>query len=206
MNRPTRTNLLLLKDKARSVTGSVGIMRARRLALMRELLAMSAPFLRSRDDVRTAYTQALVELQLALGHEGEAFIDSLESSAGRELGVAIAEVSIMGLRYREVTVGETAARSVEERGYDYRATTPHLEEALRLFEGILAQMLETAAFESRMKRVGEEILRVTRRTRVLEERVLPGLKKEIRQIAQYLGEREREAYCRLKRFRELVAR
>ena len=206
MNRPTRTNLLLLKDKARSVTGSVGIMRARRLALMRELLAMSAPFLRSRDDVRTAYTQALVELQLALGHEGEAFIDSLESSAGRELGVAIAEVSIMGLRYRAVTVGETAARSVEERGYDYRATTPHLEEALRLFEGILAQMLETAAFESRMKRVGEEILRVTRRTRVLEERVLPGLKKEIRQIAQYLGEREREAYCRLKRFRELVAR
>jgi len=51
MIHPTRTNLLLLKEKARSVTGSIGILKARRLALIREFLATSTPFLSSREKV-----------------------------------------------------------------------------------------------------------------------------------------------------------
>ena len=204
MIHPTRTNLLLLKDKTRSVTGSIAILKARRLALMREFISMSTPFLRSRDDVKTAYTGALIEMQITLGHEGENVIESLESVSAREFGVEIAERSIMGLRYREVTVREEPIRSVEERGYDYRTTTPHLEEAIHHFESILAEMLEIASFESKMKRLGDEIVRVSRRTRVLEERVLPGLRKEIKKIAHYLGERDRESHYRLKRFKEMV--
>ena len=204
MIHPTRTNLLMLKDKARSVTGSIGILKARRLALIREFLATSAPFLRSRDEVKTAYARALAELHLSLGHEGEEFIASLEGVAGRELGLEIAGRSVMGLHYRDVTVREDPVRSPEERGYDYRLTTPHLEEAIHLFESIMAEMLEIAAFESRMKRLGDEIVRVTRRTRVLEERVLPGLHRDIRSIAQYIGERDREAYYRLKQFKEMI--
>jgi len=36
---------------------------------------------------------------------------------------------------------------------------------------------------------------------VLEERVLPRLRSQVRTIAQYLGERDREAHYRLKRFK-----
>ena len=50
--------------------------------------------------------------------------------------------------------------------------------------------------------LGGEILRVTRRTRVLEERIMPRLQRQIRAIAQYLGEREREAHYRLKKFKQ----
>ena len=204
MIHPTRTNLLLLKEKSRSVTGSIGILKARRLALIREFLATSAPFLRSRDEVRTAYARALIEMHLSLGHEGEEGIESLENVGGRKLGVEISERSVMGLRYRDVTVPESPVRSPEERGYDYRSTTPHLEEAIHLFENIMAEMLEIAAFESRMKRLGDEIVRVTRRTRVLEERTLPGLHRDIRGIGQYIGERERESYYRLKQFKKFI--
>jgi V/A-type H+-transporting ATPase subunit D len=115
MIHPTRTNLLMLKDKARSVTGSIGILKARRLALIREFLATSAPFLRSRDEVKTAYARALTEMHLSLGHEGEEFIASLEGVAGRELGLEIAGRSVMGLRYRDVTVREDPVRSPEKR-------------------------------------------------------------------------------------------
>jgi len=204
MIHPTRTNLLFLKDKARSVTGSIGILKARRLALIREFLAMSAPFLRSRDEVKTAYARALVDLHLSLGHEGRDCIESLEGVTGRELGVEISDRSVMGLRYRDVTVPDNLVRSPEERGYDYRTTTPHLEEAIHLFESIMAEMLRIAAYESRMKRLGDEIVRVSRRTRVLEERVLPGLHQDIKGIGHYLGERERESYYRLKQFKETV--
>lgn len=204
MIHPTRTNLLLLKDKTRSVTGSVGILKARRLALIREFLSMSAPFLRSREEIKAAYARAIAEMHLARGHEGEEFVASLEGVTARDLGVEIIERSVMGLSYRDVKVAEEPVRSPDRRGYDYLHTTPHLEEAIGHFEAILAEMLEIAAFESKMKRIGDEIVRVSRRIRVLEERILPGLHRDMRDIARYIGERERESYYRLKRFKKMM--
>jgi V/A-type H+-transporting ATPase subunit D len=203
MIHPTRTNLLLLREKARSVENSVGILKARRQALIREFLGTTVPFLASRDEVRGEYAQALAELHVTLGHEGEDGVGSLTAVTGRELEVEIEERSVMGLRYRDVAPAESPIRSPGERGYDYRTTTPHLEEAIYRFETIVAAMLEIAAYESRLKRLRDEIVRVTRRIRVLEERVLPSLLHDIRVIGQYIGEREREAHYRLKRFKEL---
>lgn len=204
MINPTRTNLLMLKEKIRSVTGSIGILKARRLALIKEFLSMSAPFLRSRQEIRKTYARALARLHLAVGHEGEDFVSSLEGVTARDLGVEIVERSVMGLGYRELTVQEDPVRSPDQRGYDYQHTTPHLEEAIGDFEAILAEMLEIAAFESRMKRIGDEIMRGSRRIRVLEERTLPALHRDLKRIAQYIGERERESYYRLKRFKKIV--
>lgn len=206
MIHPTRTNLLLLKEKSRSVTNSVGILKARRQALIREFLANTLPFLRSRQDIQAAYGKAISELHLSLGAEGEEVLESIAVVTGRDLGVEIAPRSVMGLKYRDVTVLHSPVRSPTERGYDYRVTTPHLDEATYLFETIVEEILEIAAFSSKLKRLGEEIVRVTRRVKVLEERVLPALTLQIRTIAQYIGEREREAYYRLKLFKEGTSR
>jgi V/A-type H+-transporting ATPase subunit D len=203
MIHPTRTNLLLLREKSGSVRKSAAILKARRQALIREMLAVATPFLTSRDAVQTTYGRAIRELALSLAIEGEPYLDSIQAVADRDLGVEIVQRSVMGLRYREVMVRDSPLRQPGERGYDYRATTSRLEESLRLFELVLEAMLEIAAFESRLKRLGEEILRVTRRIRVLEERVMPVLGQQIRGIAHFLGEREREAGYRLKRFREI---
>ena len=59
-------------------------------------------------------------------------------------------------------------------------------------------MLNLAEFESKLKRLGKEILKTTRKIRVIEERIMPDLKNQIRTISQYIGERDREAYYRLK--------
>jgi V/A-type H+-transporting ATPase subunit D len=198
---PTRTNLLLLKEKALSVTNSIAILKARRQALIREFLSTTLPFLRSREDIRKAFGKAIEELRLSLGHEGKDCIASITSITKRELGIEITERSIWGLKYRDVIVHETPVRSPEERGYDYLSTTPHLEECIHRFEGIVESMLEIATFESKLKRLGDEILRITRRIRVLEERIQPDLRFQIKTISQYIGEREREAYYRLKRFK-----
>lgn len=202
MIHPTRTNLLLLKDKARSVTGSIAILKGRRQALIRELLEASRPLLQSRAEIRRAYGQGIAELQLSLGHEGENYVASLAAAGRRELGVEIIAKNALGLRYRDVQARQSPLRAVDQRGYDYLGSTPHLEEAFALFEKIVEQLLETAAFEGKLRRLGDELVRVTRRIRVLEERLLPRLRVEIHAIAQYLGEREREAFYKLKRFKK----
>jgi V/A-type H+-transporting ATPase subunit D len=203
MIHPTRTNLLLLKEKAQSVNNSISILKARRQALIREFLSTTVPFLRSREDIRNMYGKALGELALSLGHEGKEGIESISCVTKREMSIEITEKSIWGLKFRDLIMHDSPVRKPGERGYDYVSTTPHLEECSHLFEKILEAMIELSAFESKLKRLGEEILKTTRRIRVLEERILPDLRKQIRTIAQYIGERDRETYYRLKRFKNL---
>lgn len=200
---PTRTNLLFLKEKTLSVSNSIGILKARRQALIQEFLNTTLPFLRSRKDIRKTYGKAIEELTLSLGHEGENNIESITFVTERDFKVDIIENSIWGLKYKDIMVHETPVRNPGERGYDFLSTTPHLEECIYLFERLLESMLELAAFENKLKRLGDEILRTTRKIRVLEERVLPELKSQIKAITQHIDERERETYYRLKKFKGL---
>jgi len=201
MIHPTRTDLMQLRDRAVSVANSISILKARRLALIRSFLESVRPYVRSRDAIRRAYGEAIGDLRLSEGHEGQALIDALAATAEREVGVDISERHALGVRYRDLTVYGPFVRTPLERDYGYTLTTPHFEESLHQFESVLAAMLEIAAFESRVKTLGEEIVRVTRRARMLEERVLPRLRSDIRIIIQYIAERERETHFRLRRFK-----
>jgi V/A-type H+-transporting ATPase subunit D len=198
---PTRTNLLLLKEKAMSVTNSTGILKARRQALIREFFNTTLPFLRTRREIVEMYGKALEELKLSLGHMGRSSVESLTFTSARHIRVDIIEKSIWGLKYKDVVTHEPAVRHPDARGHDFTSTTPHLEEGIYRFEKILESMLEIAAYESKLKRLSDEILRITRKIKVLEERILPDLKHQIKTISQYISEREREAYFRLKKFK-----
>lgn len=203
MIHPTRTNLMLLKEKTRSVSNSTGILRARKQALIREFLATTLPFLRSREEIRSTYGNALHELALTLGHEGKSIIESIVSVSERDFRIDVTEKSIWGLKYKDIVFHDAPVRKPDERGYDEYSTTPHLDESTALFEKLLESMLTIAEYESKIKRLGEEIMRTTRKIRVLEELVLPDLKRRIKTISQFIGEREREAHFRLKKFKEM---
>ena len=204
MIHPTRTNLLLLKDKARSVLNSIGILKARKQALIKEFLAATLPFLRSREDIRQSYGKALRELALSLGHEGKDMIESITMATERDFRIDVIEKSIWGLRYKDIVFHDAPVRDADKRGYNEYGTTPHLEEGANLFEKLLESMLHLAEYESKLKRLGDEILRTTRRIKVLEEMVLPTLKLQIKTITQYIGERERESFYRLKRVKNIL--
>ncbi len=204
MIHPTRTNLLMLKDKSRSVLNSIGILKARKQALIKEFLAATVPFLRSREDIRKSYGKALRELALALGREGKDNIASIAVATERDFKIDVIERSIWGLRYKDIVFHDAPVRDADKRGYDEYGTTPHLEEGTALFEKLLESMLHIAEYESKLKRLGDEIMRTTRRIKVLEEMVLPGLKIEIKTITQYIGERERESFYRLKRVKNIL--
>jgi V/A-type H+-transporting ATPase subunit D len=199
----TRTNLLLLKEKSSSVINSAGILKARRQALIQEFLKTTEPFLRTRKDIVETYGSALDELALSLGRMGRSGVESITSAAARNIKTDITEKSIWGLKYKDVSVNEETVRQPDKRGYDLTFTPPQLEEGIYLFEKVLESMLDIAAFESKLKRLSDEITKITRKIKVLEERILPDLKYQIKTIAQYISERERETYYRLKKFKGL---
>lgn len=202
MLHPTRTNLLHLKEKASSVSSSIRIMKARRQALIREFINSSQIFMKNRREIKKLYRQALEELHLALGHEGGAFIESLAATGGRQIGLELERKNVLGVKFWEVRVPEAVVRLPPARHYDYAGTNWHLEEAIFRFEKMAEEVLHIAAHENKLKRLSNEIIQISRRARVMEERILPGLASSIKAIEQYLSERERESYFRLKRFKE----
>ncbi len=204
MIHPTRTNLLLMKEKSRSVVNSIGILKARKQALIKEFLADTVPFLRSREDIRESYGKGLRELALTLGRGGRDHVESISMATERDFRIDVIEKSIWGLRYKDIVFHDAPVRDPDKRGYDEFGTTPHLEEGALVFEKLLDSMLHIAAYESKLKRLGEEIMRTSRRIKVLEEMVLPGLKHSIKTITQYISEREREAFYRLKRVKSML--
>lgn len=203
---PTRTNLLFLRDRARSVSNSIDILRTKRQALIVEFLRSTRPFLKSRREIKGMYGRAMEELVLSLGHEGRGAVESIAMSTEKEPSIEITEGSIWGLKYKDVEIRETPLKTPEERHYDWRASTHHMEECIHLFEKLVDAVIKVAAFESKLKRLAAEITKTTRRTRVLEERLLPRLLRDIRHITQYIEEREHEAYYRLKRVKGIKGR
>jgi V/A-type H+-transporting ATPase subunit D len=206
MIHPTRTNLLFLKEKSFSVSNSIGILKSRRQALIIEFLKTSTPYLESRKTIRQLYGEGITELLFSLGHEGEFVIDSISEVTAREFGVEITSRKLWGLEYKEISPRDSAVRDINARNYDIRYTTANLEEATWRFEKIVDIILDIAEYDNKLQRLSREIIQTTRRVRVLEERILPKLKQQTKSIIQYLGERERETYFRLKQFKDMKHR
>jgi len=202
MIHPTRMNLLLLKDKVVSVSNSIEILRSRRQALIMELMRSSTSYLESRKKLGILYGEAINRLAMAQAVAGSGRINGLVLSARRDFDVSVVPKTIWGLPYKEITPRGSAVRSVDQRGYDYGLTTPALEEAAYRFEKIIDDVVAVAEYENKIQRLGSEIKKTTRRMRVLEERILPRVKQQIKSIADHLAEREREAHYRLKEFKK----
>ncbi len=206
MIQPTRTNLLMLRGRLRAVHNCTTILKGRRQALIKEFLKITRPLMQSREEVSQAYARAIDALQVSRAREGPPAVEALAAINRRKIAVEIYDGNLLGLRYRDLNMHETVARSFDERPYDMFGSSPWLDEAIEGFEGIVEEMLSLASFEGKFRRLADELVRLTRRIRMLEERVAPELGIEIHAMSQYLAERERETYFRLKRFKGYSAK
>ncbi len=206
MIQPTRTNLLLLRDRLRAVVNCTAILKGRRQALIKEFLKITQPLIQSREEISQAYARAIDALHVSKARESPPAINALAAANQRTIAVEVTEGNLLGLRFRDLTMHETVARSFDERPYDMIGSSPWLDEAIEEFEGIVEEMLSLANFEGKFRRLAEELVRLTRRIRILEERIAPQLRIDIHAMAQYLAERERETYFRLKRFKSYAER
>ena len=203
---PTRTNLLLLKDKVLSINNSIEILTARRQALIMELMQSSTPYLESRKKLGLLYGEAITRLAVAQALSGGDRLQAMALTAQRDLRVTVSAKSVWGLPYKEISPDESAVRSVTDRGYDFRLTTSAVEEAAFRFERVVDDVLALAEYENKIYRLGREIQKTTRRMRVLEEKILPQVKRQIKNIAGHIAERERETHYRLKEFKKAQTR
>ena len=196
----TRMNLLLLKRQVEVAQRGLELLRSKREALVREFFAVMDRVAESRGRMEAVMGQALTTLTLALGIEGRASLRSAGYAARRTLPIELTERNVWGVRFPEVQHAPVL-RALDARGYAMSGVSTHIDDTARRFEQVLEVILRSVSVELRLKKLGAEIKKVTRRINALNEVMIPALLREVRNIRQTLEEREREDLFRLKRFK-----
>jgi len=196
----TRMNLLLLKRQIQVAERGLELLRTKREALVREFFAVMDRVIESRDQMEVSIRQAVSSLTLALGMEGRAPLRSAGYAAQRNLPIEITERNVWGVRFSDLQYSPVV-RTLEARGYATSGVSTYIDETALRFETVLGLALRSVAVEMRLKKLGNEIKKVTRRINALNEVMIPSLIREARRIRQGLEEREREDLFRMKRFK-----
>lgn len=199
-------NLLQRKQQAQIATQGVDLLKRKRDALVADFFNVVRQALAAREKLTEASEEAYTMLALAKAWEGREALEAAAMADRREVLVDIEVRNVWGTKIPEVAVKEVR-RGLLERGHNPATTSVRTVESAATFEEVVRAILEVAATEIKLKKIGEEIKKTTRRVNALEQVVIPRIFGEIRSITAVLEQRAREDIFRLKRIkRKLEAR
>lgn len=203
---PTRMNLLAKKAQRLLAQQGRDLLEQKREALLREFMKNVDLALRDGESLDRLAADAAYALSFAKALDGPEAVRSASLAAVDSAGVRVDAVSVMGVSVPTVR-RESPRPSPLERGYSLPATSARIDDVTEAFEAELDLLVELAAVETRLRRLGDEIKATSRRVNALDNVFLPRLDEDMRRIATTLEEREREDVFRLKRVkRRLSAR
>lgn len=202
---PTRMNLLILKAQEQATLQGLSLLRSKREALVRELFGIMEQAVATRDLFSETLRRAIASLAVSLGTEGRAGVESATFAARRDVPLTLEEKIVWGVRYQDLR-WRGIVRSADARGYAFSGVSGSTIAASREFEKALEVVLRVVSVETRLKKIGAEISKATRRVNTFTEVIVPRLQGQIRRIRLALEEREREDIFRMKRFKTRTGR
>lgn len=194
-------NLLAKKSQLKIASQGVSLLKKKRDALMGEFIKEAKNLSNSRDRLTRDLNKSISILIMTLAVDGIYKIRSTSFVCSRDLYVEITEKNIWGIKVAEVEKVQVK-RKVYDRGYSLVSTSSRMDEVALSFEEIVEQVINIAPIEVKIKRLGEEIQKTSRRINVLGQKLIPSLREDINFIYEVLSEREREDIYRLKKIKK----
>ncbi len=194
---PTRMNLLGRKAQVSLAAQGVDLLKKKRDALVADFFAVVKITLESRDRLNRTSQLAVAGLNQAAAVEGRPALDSAALAGRRQVRFDVGEKNVWGIRIPEVGAARVR-RGTFERGYNAAAASARSLQVAERFEDMIDLLVEVAGREVRLKKLGGEIKKTTRRVNALEQIVIPRIYREIGYIKAVLEQREREDIFRLK--------
>jgi V/A-type H+-transporting ATPase subunit D len=193
-------NLLQRKAQIKLAQQGVDLLKKKRDALLQEFMAEVQPLLQARSKTQEELDKAIAYLIMSLAVDGPEQVESAALASAKELTIDIKEKNIWGIKVPEVHVGRLT-RSLFERGYSITGTSSRIDSTASEFESVVEQIIKMAPIEIKLKRLGQEIRKTSRRVNALEQVLIPSLVVQMRFIRDTLEERAREDVFRLKRLK-----
>ena len=190
--------VLLGKKRQRKLAADgASLLRNKREALLAEFMSLIKPLLAQRRSLDERTRKALSALAVAMGMDGPEALESAAMASGRDLMVGVEDRKVWGIHLPTIE-SDRAARGLLARGYSPISVTSRIDWTAEEFEQLLDSVLSLVPTEVRLKKMGLEIKKTTRRVNALEQKIIPELDAEIAFIRQVLEDRGREDTFRLK--------
>jgi len=193
----TRMNLLRTARRLERVARGVELLRRKREALVSELFRLARPAADARARVEAEARLAYPALWRALAARGAAGLAAL-GWPGRDVRVEVRAGALWGVAVSRIEQRPPMVRTLPARGTTAGAAGPAAVEAAARFETLTDLLLEAAAGEMLLRRLGEALARTSRQVNMLEQRLAPTLSEQVARVRRTLDEREREEHRRLK--------
>lgn len=198
---PTRMALLGAKAQQRLASSGVDLLKRKRDALIGEFFTVVHIALRAREALNSISREAYLALFTAKAWDSPAAVESLSLARPAELQVDIQVESVYGVKVPKIQLPEMKQSSA----FSPIAVGGRTMTAANEFQRVMEAIINVAATETKLRRIGEEIKKTSRRVNALEQVVIPGIIEDIRFIRGALDQREREESFRLKKIKAKLA-
>ena len=194
---PTRSNLLQRRDQLRLAIRGADLLKRKRDALIGEFFDLVKVSLEARRKLGGTSKEAYFSLFLAKAWDGPEAVESLSLAQQGNLELDIKIQNLFGVRVPEVQAPEFS----DELPFSPINTGAKTLDAAAEFKRLTEALVQVASTETRLRRIGEEIKKTSRRVNALEQLVIPGINQQIKDIRSVLDQRALEEVTVLKRIK-----
>jgi V/A-type H+/Na+-transporting ATPase subunit D len=195
---PTRSNLLQRRDQLKLANRGADLLKRKRDALIGEFFQLIKVALEARRSLTKASQEAYLSLFLANAWDGPEAVESLSLAQQGSFEVGITVQNLFGVKVPQV---EAPPFESGELPFSPVAAGARTLEAAEQFRALTAAIVRVAATETRLRRIGEEIKKTSRRVNALEQLVIPNIARQIKDIRSVLDQRALEEVTVLKRIK-----
>lgn len=191
---PTKGNLILAKNSLELSRQGYELMDKKRNILIRELMDLIAEATDIQEEIDTTFTNAYRALQKANIQMGIHEVEEIAFGVPVEDSIRIKRRSVMGTEIPKVEYDKKERKPA----YSFYHTKMSLDEACQQFEKVKELTIRLAEVENSAYRLAYNIKKTQKRANALSNITIPKYERLAKEIQEYLEEKEREEFTRLK--------
>jgi V/A-type H+-transporting ATPase subunit D len=195
----TRVALLELKDEQQLAQEGYQLLDEKRILLAGEIRRQLARLREHRREMRAAEEAARAAIVAALLREGLDALAVHPQAALAADAVVYTRSRLLGLQLLEARFRAAEAAALAELPAE--AASEEVRECIRAYRALLARAVALAACGLTLRRLLREYVRTERRTRAIENILLPELDVAVRLLEEQLDGMDQEEFARLRQQR-----
>ena len=194
---PTRSNLLQRRDQLKLAVRGIDLLKRKRDALLGEFFGLVKVSLAARKELGLTTKDAYFSLFLANAWDSPETVEGLGLAVDSELDLELEVENIFGVKVPQIKVPEFD----EDLPFSPIGVGVRTLDAASQFRKLTKALINVASTETRLRKIGEEIKKTSRRVNALEQIVAPSIATEIKEIVSVLDQRALEEVTVLKRIK-----
>jgi V/A-type H+-transporting ATPase subunit D len=198
--KPTRSELIKLKQKIKLAKSGHGLLKKKRDGLIMEFFDLMKEAKGIKKEMTEKYNEALSKMNVARILNSDMEIKTIALSIYNSPDIDVEKRNLVGVVVPKITKRNELVKKIIERGFSIYNSAA-IDEVASAYEILVEKIIKVAEIETSMRKVLEEIEKTKRRVNALEFEVIPKMEKQATYIRMRLEEMERESFTRLKRIK-----